>query len=1428
MMLTIARQTLKTMLLLCFLIPLLTACGGGGSKQGVDDDPTLPPPISEGSFVVGVLSGNTSESGKTATFTIHLGNEPTADVTIALSSSNTAEGTVSPSILTFTTTSWATAQTVTVTGVDDLALDGNQVYTIILSIAVSLDPAYHGLDPDDVNVINEDNDSAKILVSEISGTTSETGESATFTVSLSSQPSADVTIGLSSDDATEGTPSPDTLTFTSDNWDTAQTVTVTGVDDDLADGDQSYTIVLSATTSADSRYNGLDPDDVVVINEDDEATGIVVSTLIGNTSEAGATVKFTVRLASEPTAEVNLTVASSDITEGTVSHSLLTFTADTWRTAQTVTVSGVDDYVQDGAQLYSIVLGTASSADPNYNGINPNDLALTNLDDDTVGIVVSKISNNTNENGASAVFTVVLTSEPTAGVTIEITSSNPAEGTVAPDSLTFTSSDWSTPHTVTITGIDDDQTDGNQLYTILLAAASSADPLYNGMDPEDVTVINIDNDAAGFNISPISGNTDESGTTATFTVELTVAPSAEVIIGLSSSDPSEGSVTPAELIFTSADWNIPQTVTVKGVADSITDGDQLFTIVLAPAVSTDINYDGQDPADVSVLNLDVVNTPPPVYSILVSAISGNTSEAGTSATFTVKLGSQPTADVTITLSSSNLAEGTVSPTILTLTTANWNSSQVVTVTGVDDFVLDGSQVYTIILAPASSPDPNFDGINPADVTVTNLDNETPGFTVGTISGNTNETGTTATFTVRLNTQPSANVTIGLSSSNTTEGTVSPSSLTFTAGNWNTNQLVTVTGVDDLVTDGNQTFLIQLAAAVSTDASYNGLDPNDVSVINVDNETPGYTVGTISGNTDEAGTTATFTVRLNTQPTADVAIALFSMNTAEGTVSPAALTFTAANWNTDQLVTVTGVDDSLADGNQTFLIQTSAALSTDINYNGLNPDDVSVINVDLVDPYYVTPKISAGNYHNLVLSNDGTVWGWGSNSYGQLDITPTGNDPVILPRQLNITRAKAIAAGQNDTAIVRADGTLWTCGTNERNQLGHHLDGGSQSALDQANLTGNVVMTSAGGYHIMALLDDGTVWGFGKNSAGQLGNGGSDSKSYAAVQAAGSLSGVTVTAIAAGQDHSLALDSTGLVHTWGLNNSGQLGDGNKPTNNLVPFQLAPTTLASITAIEAGGNYSLALQNDGTSWAWGDNSVSQLGTTAGDKSVPVGISGLGSGSGVLHLSGGSYHTLAQVGNSVYSWGDNDAETLNLDTYNNSGALGTGNTVDKTTATLTSQWGSAVIGISAGTNHSLTLNSDGTLKASGRNFTGQLGNNGIGLDLTSISANPITVEDSDGLTAFRAFRPVVSGYPSSSTSNSSINVAVACPAECAGHITHYQYNLDGGGFSGDIAITTPLALSGLGLGSHTVQIIARYDNGSYQLPANATSVTWTVTAP
>ncbi|WP_425614262.1 DNRLRE domain-containing protein [Anatilimnocola sp. NA78] len=974
--------------------------------------------VFEGGISVSPTAGlTTTESGGTATFTVVLTSQPTADVTIPLSSSDTTEGTIAVNSVTFTALNWNVPQIITVTGADDLIVDGAVTYTIVTGAATSTDVNYAGINSTDVSLTNSDNDAAGITVTPTAGlTTTEAGGTATFTIVLNSQPTADVTIPLTSSDTTEGTVAPASVTFTTANWNVPQIVTITGADDAIVDGPVTYTIVTGAATSTDAGYTGLNAADVSVSNTDNDVAtppGITVTPTAGlTTTEAGGTATFTIVLNSQPTADVTIPLSSSDTTEGTVAPASVTFTTANWNVPQIVTITGADDAIVDGSVAYTIVTGAATSTDAGYAGLNAADVSVANSDNDAAGITVTPTAGlTTTEAGGTATFTIVLNSQPTADVTIPLSSSDTTEGTVAPASVTFTTANWNVPQIVTITGADDAIVDGSVAYTIVTGAATSTDAGYAGLNAADVSVSNTDNDVAtppGITVTPTAGlTTTEAGGTATFTIVLNSQPTADVTIPLSSSDTTEGTVAPASVTFTTANWNVPQIVTITGADDAIVDGSVAYTIVTGAATSTDAGYTGLNAADVSVSNTDNdVVTPP---GITVTPTAGlTTTEAGGTATFTIVLNSQPTADVTIPLSSSDITEGTVAPASVTFTTANWNIPQIVTVTGADDLIVDGSVAYTIVTGAATSTDAGYTGLNAADVSVANSDNDVatpPGITVTPTAGlTTTEAGGTATFTIVLNSQPTADVTIPLTSSDTTEGTVAPASVTFTTANWNVPQIVTITGADDAIVDGSVAYTIVTGAATSTDAGYTGLNAADVSVANSDNDTvgvtPGFTISPVEDLvTTEAGGTATFTIVLRVQPTGNVTIPLVSSDPSEGSLSTSSVTFTPANWNVPQTITITGVDDAIDDGDVAYAIVTGLTSSTDPAYNGRNPMDVSVTSVDN-DEAGSLPTIS--NIADQVTNEDVAITNIpftvsdGQTAAGSLQVTATSDNTVLFP------------------------------------------------------------------------------------------------------------------------------------------------------------------------------------------------------------------------------------------------------------------------------------------------------------------------------------------------------------------------------------------------------------------------------------------------
>jgi len=532
------------------------------------------------------------------------------------------------------------------------------------------------------------------------------------------------------------------------------------------------------------------------------------------------------------------------------------------------------------------------------------------------GIIVSAISGNTGEDGTTAIFSVVLTSAPTDDVSIAISSADASEGSVDQASIVFDLSNWDTPQTITVTGADDDSVDGDIGYAIIISAATSTDTDYNGLDPVDIDLVNTDDDTAGFAISTISRNTTEAGVNATFTLALTSMPSADVDIGVISSDISEGVVDISAITFAPGNWNNPQTITVTGIDDSLIDGNQSYAIQFAATTSADSLYDGQTPAAVQVVNVDDDSA-----AFNISPISRNTAEDGTSATFNAQLTTQPTAGVTIAISSSDVSEGSVDQASIAFDMDNWNIPQTITVTGVDDAVDDGDQPYTINLAAATSGDTHYNELIPGNVSITNTDDDTAGFIVGPLSSDTAEAGTAASFTVALSSAPTASVGIAITSTDVDENTVSPSSISFDADNWNTAQTITVSGVDDAIDDGNQTTIIVLAAATSADANYHGRKPADVTVTNSDDDgLPSVTLSIDNASLAEAGGVANVTATSSGVSAQNIIVNLvYSGTSSRGNDYTSANSISITAGNTTGTVQISAQQDNLDEENESIVI-----------------------------------------------------------------------------------------------------------------------------------------------------------------------------------------------------------------------------------------------------------------------------------------------------------------------------------------------------------------------------------------------------------------------------------------------------------------------------------------------------------------------------
>ena len=321
------------------------------------------------------------------------------------------------------------------------------------------------------------------------------------------------------------------------------------------------------------------------------------------------------------------------------------------------------------------------------------------------------------------------------------------------------------------------------------------------------------------------------------------------------------------------------------------------------------------------------------------------------------------------------------------------------------------------------------------------------------------------------------------------------------------------------------------------------------------------------------------------------------------------------------------------------------------------------------------SVSAGWDHTMIVDTGGTLWATGNNEYGQLGDGTTENKSTPVEVMSGVA---AVSAGGGHTMILDTGGTLWATGWNERGELG---DGTTEDKHTPVAVMSGVAAVSAGDYHTMILKTDGTLWATGWNINGRLGDGTTEDKSSPVEVMEG------VAAVSAGSGHTMILDTGGTLWATGLNHVGQLGDGTTE-----PKGTPAEVISGVAAVSAGTAHTMVIKIDDTLRGTGGNWSGQLGDgTTEDKSIPVEVM-----SGVAAVSAGNSHTMIL---------DTDG-TLWATGSNHRGQLGTGEIPIGANATSPLEVMSGVESVSAGSYHTMILDTDGTLWATGWNEYGQLG--------------------------------------------------------------------------------------------------------------------------
>ena len=894
----------------------------------------------------------TLDEDTSSEYYVALTSQPTATVTVSLTASNGV--TLDVSSLSFTATDWSTQQKVTVTAADDAdAADG--AATITHAFAGG---DYQGLSAVEMTINIRDNDVRNVVISATSVLVPE-GGSSSYTVVLTSQPTGSVTVTPSRTGSPDVTVSPSPLTFTTGNWSTEQTVTVSAVHDPDAANDTAR--VSHAVSGADYEDETA-PDVSVTVSEDETASTMVVLSVDTETvtEDAGpSTVTVTATLNHAPrTVNTVVTVTVGDSNDAaiegtdyeTIGSLSLYIVAGAMSGTLSFTLTPTDDDRAEGNESLTV--------DGSVSGLSVTSTTVTIEDDETLGVTVSKMALTvTEEDTTGDSYTVVLDSQPTADVVVTVAGHAGSEVSPNPTTLTFTSTTWSTAQAVTVTAADD--VDGSNDTVSLTHSATSADADYDAIAIAGVTVTVSDNETPSteviLTVDPEWANEADTVTTVRLTATLNEAPRSElttvtVTLGASGDSAVEGTdyETIGELTLNILEGQTStfQAIQFQPINDGISEGDEALSISGTTAV-TSLTVTG---TQLVLLDDELAR------SLTLSAMPGSVAEDGGPMTVVVRATSgtgaylvETPVTVVVGASQDSAVSGTdyasVDEFTITVAAGATSATGEFQLTPTNDSFGEGDETISVLGRPTGPPAV----VHGTEVTIVDDENPSTAISLSVSPNNLSEdaSATTLTVTGTLNNDARSSATnvtvmVGAASDTAVEGTdyatVGSLSLTIGAGQTTGTTSFQLSPTDDAINEVDE------ALTVAGTTTANGLTVTATTVTIEDDDSAGVTVSeTALTVTEQDSTGGSYTVVLDSQPAANVIVTVAGHAGSEVSPNPATLTFTALNWATAQTVTVTAGND--ADAIDDTVSLSHSATSSDTDYQGIAIAGVAVTVTD---------------------------------------------------------------------------------------------------------------------------------------------------------------------------------------------------------------------------------------------------------------------------------------------------------------------------------------------------------------------------------------------------------------------------------------------------------------------------------------------------
>ena len=844
---------------------------------------------------------NVNEEGS-ATYTVALATVPSGAVTVMPTVTDNSDVTISPPSLDFTVTDWNVAQTVTVSAAEDA--DGDNETATIEHRASGADYDGHSSGTVSVNVQDIDRTSQTVQltvapeeVSEDAGRTAVTVTAKLDGAARAAPTVVTVTVSGATADAEDdfAEVADFAITIPADVTEASRSFDLSPVNDDLDEGTGETVTVGGAVATG----TGLTVRSATLTIADDDTRGIEVPPGPLAVTEDGGAATYTVALATQPTGTVMVQVQVIGNPDVTVDPPELTFTQDDWAVAQTVEVEAAHD--DDGQDDTAELRHTASGAD--YAGVRGDTLDVTVTDDDARGVEVSK-QDLTFREGDSDTYTVRLETRPTDTVTVTPEVEGDIDVTVSPPRLTFTTSNWSTPKTVTVHSRPDFDSDVDEATVTHEVTGADYGEYRITASPVAVTVTDKDvpSTAIYLKVSADSVREDAGARTLTVTATLNAAPrrtDTEVELRLEADTAQAvtdfAEVNPVTLTIDAGSPSGTAQIVLTPVGDDVDEEDE--TVRIAASTDSGLAF--------SPASLEVTIEDDDERGLRVSRRTLTVTE-NASATYTVRLESAPTGTVTVTPSVTDNPDVTVAPLTLTFTAANWSTAQTVTVEADDD--LDGDRETATIEHRASGADYHGETAPAVEVDVRDDDSRSRAVALEVEPDEVIEDGGAQSVTVTatldgavraVETVVTVTLSAGTASASDFEQPQPSITVTIPAQEKAAATTFRFEPVEDFVDENAETVRVR--------GTVTGLRVDSTELTIDDDDEKGLVLRPQSLEFGEGGSVV-YTVTLASRPTGTVTVDIHRTGSSKVVVAPTRLTFRPDDWNVAQEVEVEAARD----------------------------------------------------------------------------------------------------------------------------------------------------------------------------------------------------------------------------------------------------------------------------------------------------------------------------------------------------------------------------------------------------------------------------------------------------------------------------------------------------------------------------------------